>query len=136
MQATGADGFVPVGYEQCRDCGDFAVEGTLRRGRCEACRGRLAEVAATAEVTYEVGGRTLVSRPTRARKRSRRRPRTEADRAWNRARSRALQRLATIHRPLYEVLLAQEKAKEGLDPGIMVRSPGSKAIEDQIRRAG
>lgn len=128
---AGAEDFVIAGYETCRRCGEWAVEGSLISRLCSECASELAHQAETVELAYEVDGRTVVSRPTR----SRRRP-TPTDparkRAWNRARSRALLRVARVHRPLYEVILAQEKAKEGLDPRLDERVPGSAAIEREL----
>jgi hypothetical protein len=95
---------------------------------------RMGKEARHLEIAYEVDGRRMASRPTRARK-HRPSPRDpERRRLWNRARSRAIQRLVRIHHPLYEVLLAQEKAELGLDPGLDVRSPGSGAIEHEVTR--
>lgn len=126
------DDIVVAGYYACRRCGEWTPDGVGKRGYCPDCVKTTNDEAATIELAYQAHGRTLVSRPTRARHKSKKRD-PASRRTWNRARSRAMQRLVRIHRPLYEVLLAQEKAELGLDPGIDQRSPGSGVIEKAIR---
>jgi hypothetical protein len=128
------DDLTVAGYYACRKCGEWTPDGVGKRGYCPDCMKRLGEEARHLEIAYEVAGRKLVSRPTRSRpaRPSRRDP--ERRRLWNRARSRAIQRLVRIHHPLYEVLLAQEKEALGLDPGLDVRSPGGGAIEREVTR--
>lgn len=127
------DDIVVAGYYACRRCGEWVPDGVGRRGYCTDCMRDIGDEARTIELAYEVEGRTLVSRPTRARKHRQPKRDPESRRAWNRARSRALQRLKRIHAPLYEVLLAQEKAELGLDPRLDKRSTGSAAIERAIK---
>jgi hypothetical protein len=129
----GADLFVPVGYRSCQGCGEFMLV-TLRASRCADCRDEMASEARAPELAT-LDHRPLVTRPTKARRRRKARP-TEAKRLWNRARSRAMQRLVRIHRPMYEVLLAEEKAALGLDPHLDERHPGDGAITAEFRRVG
>jgi hypothetical protein len=131
-QSSGADGFVPVGYRSCRGCGEFMLV-TQRASYCVTCRDEMATEARALELAT-LDRRPLVTRPTKARRRKAR-P-TEARRLWNRARSRAMQRLVRIHRPMYEVLLAEEKAALGLDPHLDERHPGDGAIAAEFRRVG
>lgn len=128
----GADGFVAVGYSACRHCGEWKVEGTLRNRLCDVCIkagvGRLEVV--------QLGERPAPKRPSRGR---RTKPLTAVQRdrkkKWNRARSRALMRLARLNHPLYEVLLAEELAAEGLDPRLDQRAGGSAAFEREMARS-
>lgn len=122
------DELVVAGYVACGRCGEWIPEG---RRLCGDCTKAVETEAATVELAYEVAGRRLVSRPTRGRRRKSGRD-PERHRLWNRARSRATARLVKIHHPLYEVLLAQEKAALGLDPRLDDRSPGSGAIERSL----
>ncbi len=136
--ALGADGFVPLGHEACRHCGDLYVEGVLVGGACIDCARLILEQARTMEVVHAVNGRTVVNRPTKS-KRRRKRKLTPAEREnkrlWNRARSRAIQRLIRLNHPMYEMLLAEEKAKLGLDSRLDVRPPGAGPIEAELREA-
>lgn len=135
---TGADCFVPLGHEACRHCGDLHVEGVMVGGACTDCAALLLEQARTMEVVHAVNGRTVVSRPTKA-KRRRKRKLTPAEREnkrlWNRARSRAIQRLIRLNHPMYELLLAEAKAELGLDSRLDVRPPGAGPIEAELREA-
>ncbi len=131
MTAEGADGFVPAGYVACR-CGALKVEGTLRKGLCADCiRSGVHHLE-----LVRLDDRPAPKRPTRGRKNK---PLTDEakdrKRRWNRARSRALMRLARLHHPLYEVLLAEELAAEGLDPRLDVRSPGAGGFEREMNRS-
>lgn len=120
---------VVAGYYACRKCGEWTPDNAGRRQICPDCLRNVGDQARTVELAYEVAGRVLVDRPTRARRHRQPKRDPKSRRLWNRARGRAMQRLVRIHRPLYEVLLAQEKAELGLDPHIKVRSTGSVAIE-------
>lgn len=124
-----------AGYQACSVCGEWTVESGSADRRCADCRAEAADVARHLEVVHQVRDRTVVSRPTRARKRRKHKltaAEREQRRLWNRARSRAIQRLVRIHRPLYQVLLAEEKERLGLDPRLDERSAGSAAIERSI----
>lgn len=135
---TGAECFVPVGFEACRHCGDFHVEGEMIGGACQECAAAILEQSRNMEVALAVGGRTVVHRPTRA-KRRRKRKLTAAEREhkrlWNRARSRATQRLIRLNHPMYELLLAEEKAKLGLDSRLDARPPGVGPIDSVLAEA-
>ncbi len=129
MTAEGAAGFVAEGYEACR-CGAWKVEGTLRNGLCAEC----VRAGVHHLELVRLDDRPAPKRPTRGRKNK---PLTDEakdrKRRWNRARSRALMRLARLHHPLYEVLLSEELATEGLDPRLDVRSPGAGGFEREMR---
>lgn len=130
MTAEGADGFVAAGYEACRRCGGWAAEGNLRAGYCDDC---LKAGAGRLELVREVE-RPAPRRSSRGRKAPRlTAAQRERKRRWNRARSRALHRLSRVQHPLYEVLLAEELAREGLDPHLDQRSAGSATIEREMR---
>lgn len=106
-------------------------------GACTDCAALLLEQARTIEITHAVNGRTVVSRPTKA-KRRRKRKLTPAEREnkrlWNRARSRATQRLIRLNHPMYELLLAEAKAELGLDSRLDIRPPGAGPIERELKR--
>ena len=113
----GADQFTPEGYEACRHCGHFMVAGGKYRS-CDACRRQRVENARHLELV------DLAQRkPARRRRRARKLTAAEREqkRVWNRARSRAIQRLVRVHHELYLMLLAEEKAKLGLDPSLDAR---------------
>lgn len=135
---TGADAFVAVGYESCTSCGDWFPEGTRRGGKCATCAALILEQCRTMEVAHAVDGRTIVNRPTRARRKAKRKL-TPAERhqkrLWNRARSRAIQRLIRLNKPMYEILMAEAKAELGLDPRLDRRSAGAGPIEAELREA-
>lgn len=124
MRTEGADGFVPLGFKACRDCGGFML-ASLSAVRCEGCRDVAEQTVAALELAASNG--RLVTR-----KRSRRKPKPskatkDRRRAWGQARQAALLRLARIHHDLYEVLLSEEKAARGLDPHIDERQRLSEA---------
>lgn len=129
MPLEGVDALVPVGYAACKRCGEWAVDGTMRTGYCADClsagAGRLELVRAA--------GRPAPNHPSRGRRPTKlTNAQRERKRRWNRARSRALMRLSRVQHPLYEVLLAEELAREGLDPRLDQRPSGSAAIEREI----
>lgn len=128
--SMGADGFVAEGYVACSACGDWTVKAGRKSATCADCAALMAHTAQMLEEANAIVGRSAPRRPTRGK--PKRKP-TAAQRAkrreWNAARSAALQRLARIHHPLYEVLLAEEKARRGLDPGIDIRPPGAAPLE-------
>lgn len=119
---AGADDFTPVGYKACRDCGDLMLE-TVKAPRCDRCRDIAVQVATDLELAASNGQVLRTRRPSRRRRTTRSAAGQERRRLWGQARQAALLRLARIHRPLYEVLLAEEKAKRGLDPALDERPP-------------
>lgn len=129
---TGADGYVIEGYQACRHCGVWKVDGTLRSGLCASC---IRVGAGRLELVREID-RPPPKRASRSRQSVKL---TDAQKArkrdWNRARSRALMRLSRIHHALYEVLLAEELAGAGLDPRLDDRAPGTAAFEREINRS-
>lgn len=132
----GIDELVPVGYSAC-GCGDYLAIGSLQanRGRCDACQKRWHHELTEARLRFEVKGRTFESKPkaSRARKRPNKpRPPTAANRAYSRARTRALVRLAQIYGPTFELLFAEEKAKVGVDPRIRPNAAHPIAIEEAL----
>ena len=130
--STGADAFVVEGYRGCAQCGVWKVEGTLRRGYCDDCLGK---GAGRLELVRELD-RPAPKRPSRARRTRKLTAEQQiAKRNWNKARSLALHRLARIHHPLYEVLLAEAKAELGLDPRLDQRAPGSAALERAMKHS-
>lgn len=109
---------------------------------CPTCRGDLAAQATEATLTYEVQGARFVvgkakTRPKKKKKLSE--EKRERLRAQDRAKTRAYIRLAAIYRPMYELLLAEEKLKEGLDPtlrSVPRTTPADPAdLEEAVREA-
>jgi len=115
-----------LGHYRCRDCGNYAPDGTgaARIEMCADCVRARSEQAATVTLAHDVAGRVVVDRP----KPNRRRPvnptreRNEARKAYNQARSRTYQRLVAIYRPMYELILAEEKAKLGIGTSPLVKA--------------
>jgi hypothetical protein len=129
----GADGFVVAGYTACVSCGGQYVTNGKRR--CEPCRKGLVLVGEAAAVA-KAATRPASSRPSRARKpRKLSAAERTRKRMWNRARSNALTRLRQIHPELYEVLLAEEKAKLGLDPHLDSRPANIGPLERELSSA-
>lgn len=52
----------------------------------------------------------------------------------DRAKMRAYVRLARIYRPMFEIVFAEEKLREGLNPAIKSAIPRPRAIEAEILR--
>lgn len=132
---TGADAFVVVGHTACRLCGDWFITGTRSGKLCESCATEQSATSRTAEVIASIEGRTVVHRPTRARKRKREKldaDKRQRKREWNRARSIATQRLVRIHHDLYLSLLAESKAELGIDPRLDHRSVSALPLEREM----
>lgn len=110
------DDLIVEGYRFCR-CGEWLPEfQTL----CAACAAEVTSLADDA-IVIEVEGYPiqLKDRGRKKRKRPKTQPmrdRPMEARARDRARQRALFRLADIHRPLFEMLFVEEQYREGLDP--------------------
>lgn len=104
----------------CRRCGDWTVhgEGVESLLLCASCRGEISSLANEQRIRYEVEGKTFLTPPNKPPKAKRR---TEGvvnyHRLWNRARSRAVVRLIQIYKPMFEVLMAEEKERVGLNGG-------------------
>lgn len=107
-----------AGYRSCRNehCGALVILEIAERtrGLCTECfRGHLGQ--SLAEIEVRIQGRNMTMKMPRKRKKD------GKGNAWthkmsNRARARADKRLRQLFRDLYEVLLAEERARLGLEP--------------------
>lgn len=105
---------------------------------CPECRADLAAKIDQARLTYEVQGRTFRT-PAPAKPRKRKAPKRtltdqqkEERRALDRARMRTFVRLSNIYRPMYELVLNEEKLKEGLHPDTIAQGPRVRAIAQTL----
>lgn len=144
MDRIGADEFVVEGYISCR-CGQWLIDpgesSSIRL--CPDCRGALSEKAAAGRLAYEVEGRSFTAAPRKRKKPPKRKAQPskrmtaeqrDRRRRTDRAKIRAYVRLARIYRPMFELLFAQEKLREGLDPTTRSAIPRPRAIEAEILR--
>lgn len=122
---------MPAGYFACVECGEFVVEGTQWSStrHCSDCGTAQAREARDDSLAFEVEGQVhkLKTRPKiGANKGPRKVYGTPAQRTKiANARNAAIRRLIALDRPLYELLLAEERALVGLDPRIMVNGKTS-----------
>lgn len=113
--------FVPEGYYACSRCGRLVVEGYQHASiqTCTLCVKEMRAEATDPNFPFEVEGRTFHLKPRTA-YRSRPKPTTPEYAAYARLYRRAVlgatRRLKLLNNPLYQLLLAEEKAKFGLDP--------------------
>lgn len=145
--ADGADGLVIEGYVTCR-CGEWMAELSVegKRKLCDSCLAVASNRLEAAQFTYEVEGRTFDAYTRRkAQKNRSAKPGTP----WTRNRTRALQvagarnravaRLIRIYRPMFDLLIADERAKVGLPPARVTRGVRpvalAKAIVDDLQAA-
>ncbi len=136
------DEFEVIGHHRCERCGNLipTVGGSHRQKLCGSCCGDVGEAVDAAAFAYEVEGRVYEVKAGKASRRQRpgapARPRTETgrdlDRRRGRARGRALTRLAAIYRPMFEVLLNEEKLRLGLDPVTSAQEPRAYATTDEL----
>lgn len=134
-----SDGFQIHGYVEC-ECGELLPHTELRPAppMCPECRADLAAKVAEAQIAYEVQGRTFTTPQPKPPKRrtGKKKPLTEKQkddrRKLDRARMRAYVRLARIYRPMYEMLLDQEKVAEGLRPDTKSITPRPRAVAQQL----
>jgi hypothetical protein len=132
----GADAYVPLGYTACR-CGEWVVtpvDGSTL-ALCPECRAALKGRSDEGRLRYEIDGRAFTRKPPKPRKRhhAKRTPaQKETRRKLDRARIRAYVRLAEIYRPMYELLYAEEKLREGLEPSTASVRPRPRAIAAQL----
>lgn len=134
-----SDGFQIHGYLEC-GCGALLPHTELRPAppMCPECRADLAAKVTEAQIAYEVQGRTFTTPPPKPPKRrtGKKKPLTEKQkddrRKLDRARMRAYVRLARIYRPMYEMLLDQEKVAEGLRPDTKSITPRPRAVAQQL----
>ncbi len=132
-------GFQILGYVECA-CGNLMPHTDLRPApaMCPDCQVAAGEKARAARLTYEVQGRTFHTPPPRKPKRAKpkKRPLTpeqkDARRRLDRARMRAYVRLAGIYRPMYEMLLNEEKLREGLPPDTRSHAPRPRAVAEAL----
>lgn len=133
------DEFDVLGHHRCPACNEWTP--TVRASAtklCVECQVDVAQRAAEARFTYEVEGREyeLASRPRpKARVREERRRSEEGkdiDRRRNRARHRALERLAVIYRPMFEMLFNEEKLRLGLEPTTVASAPRPSATMEAL----
>lgn len=129
------------GYRQCV-CGEFMADHPTKPAPalCPPCRRAATERATQARLTYEVQGhtfRTPAPKTPKKPKRPKKLSPAKADRRRrrDRAKIRAYVRLAAIYRPMFDLLYAEEKLKEGLSPVIeptipRTRADGSELVAD------
>lgn len=109
------------GYTMC-PCGEWVVDAVARRthGRCVPCYQQFIQPQLTHLELVGRGMRVQVPRTPASKRRKRKRRETEqrtSRRALaRRAREVARQRVAAMVPDLYDALLAEERAKRGLDP--------------------
>lgn len=133
-------GLVVEGYTVCR-CGTWLTDSEARESNlCWACRREL-DIKIRQGQTVEVeGGDVELPRYLTGPDRNRLRQRSKAPyhrdperaRRDRRARERALRRLARIDKGLYEILLAQEKARVGLTPLRRAKRPPLQIDRDEV----
>lgn len=142
--SEGADEFVVSGYLACR-CGQWMIDpgdnASIRL--CPDCRGNLSRRATEGRIRYEVEGRAFTAAP-RPRKKPKKRKTPPAKRMTaeqrdrrrrlDRAKIRAYVRLARCYRPMFELMLAEEKLREGLNPAVGSAIPRPRAIEAELLR--
>lgn len=107
-----------AGYRSCRNehCGNLFLTEIAERtkGLCVTCfRGDLG--SSLAEIEVRNRGRNLTMRMPRG-KRAAEKGNRATHMASTKARARADKRLRLLFRDLYDVLLAEERARLGLDP--------------------
>ena len=127
------------GYVECR-CGSLLPHTELRPAppMCPECRADLSAKIDQARLAYEVQGRTFhTPAPKKPAKPRKKKPaltekQKEDRRKLDRARMRAYVRLARVYRPMYELLLDQEKAAEGLRPVTRSITPRPRAIAQAL----
>jgi hypothetical protein len=135
---TPDDAFDVTGYFQCIECHKWIVEGQPGTSvrLCRDCAATRAAEAEVARLNYEVEGRVYEMGPAERIRRTRKRTISEASaertKLANKAYYRALHRLAQIHRPLFDVLLVEEKAALGLDPVVRHHDLPARAIAREI----
>lgn len=130
------------GYRRCGGCEAFVVDLPSVPRLCDECRGVVGQAADGVQLVYEVEGQPYKAESApRGPRKPYGKPRKpwEHVRAYDRARRRALRRLAIIYAPMFEVLLAEEKVREGLHPTATRRSltaaPTSDLLDDLAEAA-
>jgi hypothetical protein len=100
------------GYGWCSHCGDLTPDAVLAKsnGWCGLCTGSGAHPAAIKRLT--VGHKTF----TVPRRRSGSRGSAATVRARRNSEDAAMRRLKHIYPAVYRIILAEERAKRGLDP--------------------
>lgn len=135
----GADEFMVEGHIPCERCDAWIVDVPGRTTKlCGGCSSDLGKLADAVRFAYEVDGERFTAPPPPTPKK-RKQPFRSMDsrgrermRAHDRARSRALFRLARVYRPMFEVLLNEEKLREGLDPTSTTPLPAATATADEL----
>lgn len=121
-------------YKQCGGCGEWLPDTETRPAPqlCPQCSRDAKALIDGNRLAYEVEGRKFTTKPQARKKPKKRAKQTpeqhENRKAWERARMRTLVRLAEIYRPMYELIFAEEKIREGLDPTMRHCAPRPKAI--------
>lgn len=101
------------GYDFCPRCGEWVLAG---KKMCGDCARAVAE-AADEVIALDVDGtKVMMTPPRRAKPKRYEWTRTSADRARDRARTRAWIRLARIYEPMFAAIYWEEQVREGLDP--------------------
>lgn len=133
------DEFDVLGHHRCPACNEWTptVRETATK-LCVECQLDVAARATDARFTYEVEGREYEAparpKPKATRREERRRSEEgkDIDRRRNRARHRALERLAVIYRPMFEVLFNEEKLRLGLEPTTTASAPRPSATMEAL----
>lgn len=131
---------VVAGYQACVTCGEWYV-GEHPKGLCQACLIEADAQPDPGRLAYEFEGRTFHAEEARQRRYPRSPDRTltpeqtERKRLTTAARTQACVRLIAIYRPMFEVLLAEEKALRGVDPTVIRPRPRPTATTRAILSA-
>jgi hypothetical protein len=136
---TSDDEFDVAGYFQCIVCHQWVVEGmeVSSARMCSDCARQRHADATTARLNYEVEGRRFSMGPGNLPK-VRANPEREypPEHAMRRdAWSAAVRRLIVIHRPMFDILFAEEKARRGLNPKVKPATPPAREIAAEILAA-
>lgn len=111
------------GYVTCKNmgCGSLVVKQVARRtfGFCEICaRNLLGKSVRVAEVV-NAGRRSYVPLKNRKTEKSKY---PDTEKRAEKARNRAMKRLRALFPEIYDILLAEERSKEGLNPWSIERA--------------
>ena len=135
---TSDDAFDAQGYYQCIDCHQWGVEGmeVTSARLCSGCARQRHADAATTRLNYEVEGRRFkIGGPLPKPRANPEREYSPEHRLGVDAWSAALRRLIVIHRPLFDILYAEEKARRGLNPKVRPATLPPREIAAEILAA-
>lgn len=134
------DEFTVEGYIAC-GCGAWLPNTELRPApsMCPDCQADLRSQLDGQRFRYEVQGRILTANDLRAKPRPTKvYPKTEKNiedrRKLDRARMRAFVRLSHVYWPMFEMILNEEKLREGLKPDSRRLAPRPRAVARELLR--